>query len=168
MEWSLYLYGAQHCHSPYHQWIEVYWFVPPISCFHFWHPLGCQVELKSIHQNCHLYCHVHVYLTGPLVDLAYTLLGMVELEPILSYHLSLHVMSEFPQLPLICYEVFSLIFAHAPFWNLRCERREKKLETAHITEIEVKWAGTVCFLSQQTLMVESHKWMIIIFLCFCS
>jgi hypothetical protein len=150
--------------SPVNWCMRILLLVPPISCPNFWHPLGCQVELESTNRNCYLYSHVYAYLTGPRWPHLYTPWhGGTGANFISSFSACLiGVFLSFLWFA-IKYSVSSLpvhYFEIRDCMSLWCERREKKLETAHITKTEVKWAGTLCFLSQQTLTVKSHKWML--------
>jgi hypothetical protein len=96
-----------------------------------WCPFG---GLEATHsQKCHVCCSCGLpYLTGLLVDLACSLLGRMDVELVLSCdHLPCLLCKSFPQLLLICCQIFNLIFVQVwsfdihdvmPLW---CESRNR-------------------------------------------
>jgi hypothetical protein len=87
---------------------------------------------------------VLLWITLPndlLVDLSCKLLGGMELQLVLSYHLHPHLFNQtFPQLSLICCQLFNLVFVHVlsfeiyDVMSVKCESRDMKLKM-HIREI---------------------------------
>jgi hypothetical protein len=88
-----------------------------------------------------------------MIYLACIPFGGVELHIVVSDFL-LVCSKNFPVLPLVCFQVFSFVFAHAllleilDVMSMRRENRGAKLET-HVKEMDVERTDTVCFLLQR-------------------
>lgn len=125
--------GVQHSvpSQSYHQWIHGY--------FCFSHPSVPYFDIPSgVGNNSNQMLSV-MFLpwSGPLINLACTLLGRMEMELVLSCgHLPYLLSKRFLHLPLICCQVFLLVFVPASSFEIHyimslwCESRHKELKKA--------------------------------------